>query len=110
APTPALAIQSAQPAGEQVATVGDVVVTARRREERLQDVPVAVTALSGEQLTREGVNNVDDLTTKVPNLIAVPGTGGGGRAFPAFGIRGQSQQEPTILSDSSVGVYFGDIV
>ncbi|WP_421731093.1 TonB-dependent receptor [Brevundimonas sp.] len=110
APTPVLAMQDATPAGEQAATVGDVVVTARRREERLQDVPVAVTALSGEQLAREGVNNVDDLTTKVPNLISVPGTGGGGRAFPAFGIRGQSQQESVILNDSSVGVYFGDIV
>lgn len=112
APTPVLAMQQAQPVVvvDQAASVDDIVVTARRREERLQDVPVAVTALSGEAMAREGVANIDDLTSKVPSLISVPGTGGGGRSFPAFGIRGQSQQESVILNDGSVGVYFGDIV
>jgi iron complex outermembrane recepter protein len=97
------------PQAASPATVGDIIVTARRREERVQDVPVAVTALSPEQLTRANVANVDDLTEQVPGLISVPGTGGGGRAFPSFAIRGQSQQESTILVDGSVGVYFNEI-
>lgn len=94
---------------EQTTEIDDIIVTARRREERLQDVPIAVTALTPEQLARDNINNVDDLTTEVPGLISVPGTGGGGRAFPSYAIRGQSQQETTMLVDGSVGVYFNEI-
>ena len=104
--TPAAATQDA---GDRATEIDEIVVTARRREERVQDVPVAVTALSPEDLARANIENVDDLTTEVPGLISVPGTGGGGRAFPSFAIRGQSQQESTILVDGSVGVYFNEI-
>lgn len=113
-PAAALAQQTTSPtqAPAQAAEdteVDEVVVTARRREERLQDVPIAVTALSADQLARDGINNMDELRTAVPGLISVPGTGGGGRAFPSFAIRGQSQQETVILVDGSVGVYFNEI-
>ena len=49
-------------------SLGDIVVTAQRRAERLQDVPLSVQAASGEQLARKGVGNIQDLGNVVPSL------------------------------------------
>ena len=46
----------------------EIVVTARKREENLQDVPIAVTAISAETLQREGVKDVQDITARDPSL------------------------------------------
>jgi iron complex outermembrane receptor protein len=72
--TPAMAQDGAatgegQSAG-QGAWSGDIVVTARRREESLSKVPVAVTALSGESMVRQGVRSELDLQIAVPGFLA----------------------------------------
>src|SRR5689334_21206402 len=78
APGLALAQEPPHPAAAtEGTTLGDVVVTARRREERLQDVPVAVTALSGEALAARGIVNVQDLAKTTPGLNIVPSSRGG---------------------------------
>jgi len=46
----------------------DIVVTAQRREERLQDVPATITALTGAQLDRAGINSTQQLTQVTPGL------------------------------------------
>jgi iron complex outermembrane recepter protein len=48
--------------------VGEVTVTARKREERLLDVPIAVTALSGDELSKRGLTSVDQLVQVVPSM------------------------------------------
>jgi iron complex outermembrane recepter protein len=48
--------------------VSEVVVTAQRRSERIQDVPITVEAVSADTMRAEGVNNIKDLTTVVPGL------------------------------------------
>src|SRR5688572_10429943 len=62
----------AQSAEEEVrpveAGVGDIIVTARRREERLQDVPQAVSVMTQEQLKTEQVRDQNDLSQKIPSL------------------------------------------
>lgn len=65
--TPALA-QSAAPAKDQSFAIEEVVVTAQKREEFLQDVPIAVTAVTGAALEAKGVNSSMDLTNVVPGL------------------------------------------
>ena len=87
----------------------EIIVTARRREERLQDVPLSVSAVSGAALQRANITNVAQLSRVVPSLVSVPGQGGS-RSLPNFSIRGLSQQELTILADQSVSTYMGDIV
>jgi iron complex outermembrane receptor protein len=87
----------------------EIVVTARRREELQQDVPLAVSALSGDQLERLGVSDVNDLQGTVPNLVISPGQGSGATT-PVFAIRGLSQQDLTHLSDPSVSLYMNDVV
>ena len=108
------ALATAQPAfaqpGEAAADapgMADIVVTARRREERLQDVPVAVTALSGEQLAQRGVVKLEDIRYQAPGFQVQPGPYGS--AVPAFQIRGQRQQEALITQDPSVGVYVDEV-
>lgn len=51
----------------------EIVVTAQKRTENLQDVPLAVTAISGDALTRAGVDSFSDLTKVVPSLTFTPG-------------------------------------
>jgi len=49
--------------------IDDIVVTAQRREERLQDVPIAMTALGGDALEQSGITNTQQLTQAIPNLV-----------------------------------------
>lgn len=51
------------------ATIEEVVVTTRKREESLQDVPIAVTALSREQLERQNIANIADITKLSPSVV-----------------------------------------
>lgn len=87
----------------------EILVTARRREESQQEVPVAVSVLNAAQLEAQGVTDVNSLTGKVPNLVIVAGSGSGA-STPVFAIRGLSQQDLTHLSDPSVSLYVNDIV
>lgn len=97
---------SATPQTDQTG-IGDIVVTARRREERLQDVPVAITALSGAQLQERGVAKLEDIRFQAPAFQIQPSPYGS--AVPAFQIRGQRQQEALITQDPSVGVYVDEV-
>ncbi len=89
--------------------IEEVVVTARRRAESIQSVPLAVSAVSGDMLEKANVTDMNALSTQVPSLVIVPGSSGS-KAIPTFAIRGQSQQELSILADPSVPVYFNDVV
>ena len=88
AATAAAAQPAAQPATApaQEAQPGDqpIVVTARKREERLKDIPVAATAITGETIERRGLVSVKDVALLTPNLNV--NSDGAGRVFVA--IRG----------------------
>lgn len=60
--------QRASTDGGDQAPVGDIIVTARRREESLQNVPVAVTALGGAEIERRHIETATDLQNYVPSL------------------------------------------
>ena len=81
----------------------EVVVTARKREESLQETPLAVSALSGDSLSELGMTTIADLTRVVPNVDLYTGNGttGAGNAF----IRGIGQRNIGVNYDSGVGIY-----
>lgn len=83
----------------------DIVVTARRRAESLQSVPVSVTAISGQTLAAEGVRNVIDLQFHTPGLTTVGA--GGSRTQTNFAMRGQTQTYGGAFA--GVASYFADI-
>ncbi|MGX4643620.1 TonB-dependent receptor [Massilia sp. SYSU DXS3249] len=94
-------------AGDSASDVQKVVVTARRREETLQDVPVSVTAFSADQLSKQAVPDVTALALALPNttLKASRATNSTLTAF----IRGVGQADPLAGFESGVGIYIDDI-
>ena len=96
-------------AAKAVQGTEEIIVQARRRDERLQDVPVSIAVTSPVTLQQNNITSVADLSRVNPSLVATPGLGSG-RAYPVFAIRGQSQQEFTLLADPSVPVYIGEVV
>ena len=99
---------AAPPASESPA-IGEVVVTARRRAEYVQDVPQQVTAVSGQALQQQAVRNAYDLVRVAPALN-VNISAGGGQSQPQYTIRGQRQGDTPPSLDPSVGTYVGDLV
>jgi iron complex outermembrane receptor protein len=97
AQTPASDAQApaaAAPAADSATTGGDqdIIVTARRRNEVLQDVPIAVTAYSGEQLERKGALDITEIAHTTPN-VTLEVSRGTNTTLTAF-IRGDGQQDP----------------
>jgi iron complex outermembrane receptor protein len=100
--TPALA-QSGNAASE-ARSGGDIIVTARRVEERLQDVPISITAYTQDQLQERNVVNFTDLALTTPSLSANTTFGDLNTNFAIRGFRSDQNTPPT------VGTYFGDAV
>jgi iron complex outermembrane receptor protein len=97
----------AQKAAAVDAAEGDIVVTARRREETLVSVPIAVSAFSGDKLESQGAIDITDLANMTPNttLEASRGTNSTLTAF----IRGVGQQDPVSGFEQGVGIYLDDV-
>ena len=84
-----------------------IIVTARRREERLVDVPIAVTSLSGEQLEKAGALDITDVGQVVPN-VTLEASRATNSTLSAF-IRGIGQQDPVSGFEQGVGIYLDDV-
>lgn len=109
----AAAPAQAQSASDEIAEAAPaaddnvIIVTARRREERIQDVPLSITALSGEELTRTGTLEITEIAQEVPNLT-LEVSRGTNTTLTAF-IRGVGQQDPVAGFEAGVGLYVDDI-
>jgi iron complex outermembrane recepter protein len=87
-------------------TLQEVVVTAQRREENLQQTPIAVTAFDAAGLVNNNVNSIADLGNLVPNLaISSSSYQTPSAALPVIYIRGIGQQGPAIYTDPGVAIY-----
>jgi iron complex outermembrane receptor protein len=85
----------------------EIIVTAQRREQSLQDVPIAVTALTSEDLVANRVLSVADLTGLAPGLIVAESAGGG--KIPFFIIRGATSAGLVPGSDKQVSLYLDGV-
>ena len=108
----AILVTAAAPAAAQTAdsdslVLEEVVVTAQRRAESLQEVPVAITALSAEALENRQITEVVDMISTVPNLH-ISNNIGQGSATTAF-IRGVGETDAIITIDAPVGFYLDDV-
>ena len=102
---PQASAQQAAEVGTSSSNIMDIVVTAQRREERAQDVPVVVTAFSEERLEQLNVTEPQDLNGNVPSLL-VGTQGQGSRDVQSFSIRGQSTG---FLALPSVATYLAEV-
>jgi outer membrane receptor protein involved in Fe transport len=98
-PTPVLAQASSD-------ALPEVVVTAQRRPEAAQQVPVAITVLKGADLATRGVTNVNQLQYQTPGLEAEPAFGSG---QPEFRLRGVGFNDYASNNASPVGVYVDEV-
>jgi iron complex outermembrane receptor protein len=95
----------AQQEGEDVKAKADnrleeVVVTARRKSESLQQVPTMVTAVTGEDLDKYGISSIEDLEMTTPGLVYADGVG---HAFPYIRGIGSNAFSPAV--DPTVGTF-----
>lgn len=97
----------AQDAAVEEADSGEIIVTARRREENLQDVPIAVSAFSGEALEMRGAIDLTDIGNITPNTT-LETSRGSNSTLSAF-IRGIGQQDPVSGFEPGVGIYLDDV-
>ena len=95
------------PAEPQAATVDDIVVTANRRSQNLQDVPMAINAIGGQALENKGIVDTASLSAIVPNLqVSSPY----GKTQPNFSLRGVSVANEFNANQASPnGVYLDEV-
>lgn len=100
--TPAQA-ESAEPAASS--QLEEIFVTARKREESLQEVPVAISVLSGDYLETARLDSVQSLLTRVPGL----GFGQPFKSYTPIAIRGASTQDDSIGVDPNVAIFIDGV-
>ncbi len=106
--TPTLAQAVSEASGTDHAVLEEVFVTAQRRTENSQDVPMSVMALSMEALEKMGFHTMEDIADKVPSLSIQPDfeTASALKVY----IRGVGQEKPANFErDNGVGIYLDDI-
>lgn len=104
--TIALALAGSAPAFAQ-AVDDEIIVTAQRRAQNIQDVPISVTAVSGEFLQQIGAIDITDIQKITPNAT-IEVARGSNSTLIAF-IRGVGQQDPLWGFEPGVGIYVDDI-
>jgi iron complex outermembrane receptor protein len=92
---------------ESIDAVQEIVVTAQRREQNVQDIPVAVTALTQEAIAINRVVTVNDLNLLAPGFTVEPAAGGS--QLPAFSMRGITSYGVVPGSDKAISMYIDGV-
>ena len=109
--TPALAQNSAQPAGEtgDPVAIQDIVVTARRKAENLQSVPIAITALSADSVRERNIQTAADLQKIVPSLSVATAVNRTTESFSIRGLGASQGAQVATTAVNSVQTYFNEV-
>jgi iron complex outermembrane receptor protein len=107
----AMLLASAMPTmpalAQEAEALEEIVVTAQRREEKLQDVPISVSAFSADAIEQRGLTNVMSLNSLAPNVSITNAAGNSTAA--QIGIRGGIQINPALSWDPAVGIYLDGV-
>lgn len=87
------------------AKLEEIIVTAQKRSQSLQDVGISIAAFTGNDINRLGLNNIEKLAAAIPNLQSLDAAAG----LPSFRIRGIGLNEFQAAFDSPVGVHLDEI-
>ena len=87
----------------------EIVVTAQKREQSLQDVPISISAFTGDDLVERGINTIENLDDITPNMRIQTGAGVNGN-IPVFSLRGVGfLTDPSTVSSSPVAVHVNEV-
>ncbi len=108
-PTAAAQEEAAAPDAEGPVVLDEIVVTAQKREENVQDVPISITTLDAEALDLLTVGGVDVkfLSARVPSMVIETSFG---RAFPRFYIRGLGNTDFDLNASQPVSLVYDEVV
>jgi iron complex outermembrane receptor protein len=98
---------SAQGIGGSPAVLEEVIVTAEKRAQSLQDAPLSILAFNADSLAQIGATGLGDLTLSIPNLSQI--TFSVGNSTLRFYVRGIGQTDSQLTADSPVGVYLDGV-
>jgi iron complex outermembrane receptor protein len=98
---------AAAPVTQAQAILEEVLVTAQRKAESLQDAPIAITAFQAEDIAARGIRDVQDISNFVPNINIAPSPGGDTGATIA--IRGSTTINPALTWEPTVGLYLDGV-
>jgi len=99
--TPALA----QTVPQQSIVIDDIIVTARKRTESVQDVPISISAIDAQQIENLNLHNLDEIAALMPNVV----TSGGGQGANTFSIRGLSTTSNNPGFETGIGMYIDEV-
>ena len=104
----ALAAASTPVAAQQAdTTLEEIIVTAQKRAESLQDTPISIAAVSARDLENNGINDLTDLQSEVPNLQVTPHPNSATTA--KIFLRGVGNNDDQVTQDPSVAVYLDGV-
>ncbi len=103
----AVLLASGLAASNVMAQLEEVIVTAQKREQSLQDTPISVTAFDTAAIDAQGIANIKDLASFVPNLQIVESPGGTSGA--TISIRGAVTINPAVTWEPTVGMYLDGV-
>jgi len=96
-----------QPASAQDAALEEIIVTAQKREESLQDLGISVTALGAERIKELGITSSIDIGRVAPGVVFSGSLPGG--LFPVLSVRGISQSDFSPIQEAPNSVYFDEV-
>lgn len=99
--------QEVSGAGSDNDGASEIIVTAQRRAERLSDVPVAVTAIAGDDLQRFRMQDATQIVQQIPNVTAQATFGA---SAPLFAVRGVSNPDFNPSANTPVPIYADDVL
>ena len=102
---PVLPIE-AQNTSNESADIEEVITTARRREESVNDVPIAISTFSGADLEESGIDNMEYLNEVVPNMLMVKANVA--QNGVAVGLRGLGSSRSSVQWDQKISIYVDD--
>lgn len=106
---PAAEESSAESARPDDRFTEEIVVTARRREENVQEIPVSTTAFTQSMLDERSATRLQDLAAATPNLNLTSGSFGADSSDAVVFLRGVGQGDTAVFSDPGVGIYLDGI-
>jgi len=105
---PVYAEDATRAAGAHAVQIEEIVVTARRRDESLQSVPISVSVLGGEALANRRITQPDQLVSQLPSIQARPNSNR--RSVVLWEMRGITTSDSLLPQDPSIGYYVDEVI